>query len=304
MAEKGFFDIFDLYKPTGLLYSELSSATGILVRADKARRYLEISCHFSRPLDKELLYEAEAKMAEIYRMNSVRILPKYPSECFDEDYISQILLETERIGLVAKGFFSHYDVECVGDRITITIPFGEGGVHLLYDAKTPSVIERILKAEFDLNFEVKIEQNANASMYMQEVQAREMERLDAEVRAASVAYASRPRGGSESAYTPKASSAEPSEPSLPRVASLLKEGKAATLENGIFSIFFEKCYKNVKKTYFTTILNIFPGTKISFTIVLPVISSAILSFAITVAIAVSLSQSLGIVIVPLILPFI
>ena len=235
MAEKGFFDIFDLYKPTGAVYSELASATGISVRADRERRYLEILCRFSRLVDKELLYEAEAKMAEVYRMNSVRILPRYPSECFDEEYLSQVLLEAERIGLVAKGFFSHYDLHIEGNRITISIPFGEGGVHLLYDAKTPSVIERILKSEFDLNFEVKIEQNEGAPLYMQDIQTREMERLDAEVRAASLAYASRPRGGSESAYAPSAVSATPAEPSLPRVASLLKEGQPPTLENGIFT---------------------------------------------------------------------
>ncbi len=235
MAEKNFFDIFNLYKPTGMIYSDLMSATGISVRADKERRYLEIMCRFPRLVDKESLYEAEQKMAEIYHMNSVRILPTYPSECFEEDYISQVLMETERIGLVAKGFFSQYEAVCEENKITITIPFGEGGVHLLYDAKTPNVIERILRSEFGLNFEVKIEQDANASLYMQDIQNREMERLDAEVRAASAAYANRPRGGSENAYVSAATEAGPAEPSLPRVTSLLKEGERPTLENGIFS---------------------------------------------------------------------
>ncbi len=235
MAEKNFFEIFDLYKPTGMLYSELVSARGISVRADKEKRFLEIKCRFPRLVDKEMLYEAEQKMAEVYRMNSVRILPSYPSECFEEGYISQVLLETERIGLVAKGFFSRYEVACEGNRITITIPFGEGGVHLLYDAKTPGVIERILMSEFGLAFDVKIEQDANASLYMQDLQNRDMERLDAEVRAASVAYANRSRGGSETAYTASAESATPAEPSLPRVSSLLKDGQAPTIENGVFS---------------------------------------------------------------------
>ncbi|MBE6662053.1 MAG: PolC-type DNA polymerase III, partial [Ruminococcaceae bacterium] len=234
MAEKNFFEIFDLYKPTGMLYSELAAATGISLRADKEKRFLEIKCRFPRLVEKEMLYEAEQKMAETYRMNSVRILPSYPEECFSEDYISQVLMETERIGLVAKGFFSHYEVALEGQHITITIPFGEGGVHLLYDAKTPSVIEKILQSEFGLHFEVKIEQDVNASLYMQDLQKSERERLDAEVRAASVAYANRPRGGSESTYTPAAPAA-PAEPALPRASSLLKEGQAPTLTDGIFS---------------------------------------------------------------------
>ncbi|MBO5306296.1 MAG: PHP domain-containing protein, partial [Clostridia bacterium] len=217
------------------LYSELVSATGIAVRADKEKRFLEIKCRFPHLVEKEMLYEAEQKMAEIYHMNSVRILPSYPSECFDEEYISQVLLETERIGLVAKGFFSRYEAKCEGKKITITIPFGEGGVHLLYDAKTPHVIERILMSEFGLAFQVSIEQDANASLYMQDLQARDMERLDAEVRAASEAYTNRPRGGSESTYAASAVSATPAEPALPRVSSLLKEGAKPLFENGIFS---------------------------------------------------------------------
>ncbi len=234
MAEKNFFDIFDLYKPEGMLASELMAATDISVRADREKRFLEILCHFPRLVDKELLYEAEQKMAEIYHMNSVRILPKYEKECFDEEYISQVLMETERIGMVAKGFFSKYKATCEDNKITIVIPFCEGGVHLLYDAKTPSVIERILFSEFGIPFEVKIEHDANAARYMQDVQEREMERLGAAVRAAGVAYASRPRGDEGNTYA-SASAAAPTEPALPRVSSLLTEGESASLENGIFA---------------------------------------------------------------------
>ena len=112
MSQKTFFEIFDLYKPSEALRDAetlLMAATDITVRADKAHRILEIGLHLPNLVEKATLYAIEQDVAATYKMNCVRILPRYPSELWDESYVPEVLIETERTGLVAKGFFSKYE---------------------------------------------------------------------------------------------------------------------------------------------------------------------------------------------------
>ena len=162
MSEKNFFEIFNLYKPSDELFgaeSVLRSARDIKVRADKERRFLEIHITLDALAEKELLYGVEREMASVYRLNCVRILPHYSSALFGVGYIPQILLEAERTGIVARGFFSRYETTLLDNDLTITLPFSQGGVKLLYDANTPKIIERIILSEFNLTCSVKIERD-------------------------------------------------------------------------------------------------------------------------------------------------
>ena len=126
MSEKNFFEIFNLYKPSDELFGAeavLRSARDIKVRADKERRFLEIHITLDALAEKELLYGVEREMAAVYRLNCVRILPHYSSALFGVGYIPQILLEAERTGIVARGFFSRYETTLLGNDLTITLPF-------------------------------------------------------------------------------------------------------------------------------------------------------------------------------------
>ena len=237
MSEKNFFEIFNLYKPSDELYAVeglLSAATDIKVRADKEKRFLEIGAHFPEIVEKGLLYAVEREMEQTYRLNSVRILPNYPADCFTRSYIPQLLLETERTGIVARGFFSHCDYELCGDKLNIKIPFADGGVSLLYDANTPQVMERIILSEFGVRCGVHIEHDDGlAREVFEDTQRKERQRWDEEVRQASIAYANRPRGGSEDNAYGGAPSA-PAEPSLPRATSVCPDGFEPRVEEGIF----------------------------------------------------------------------
>ena len=150
MVQKNFLEIFNILNPSQEVRDVLLLATDIKVRVDKEKRFAEIKANFPRIIKKQLLYKAEEELQRDYRLNCVRILPTYPSECFDDRYIPQILVETERTGIVAKGFFSSYEFEYEGDTLVIKIPFAEGGVSLLYDANTPKIIEGIINSEFNL----------------------------------------------------------------------------------------------------------------------------------------------------------
>ena len=241
MSEKNFFEIFNLYEPSDELYGAkalLGAARDIKVRANKERRFLEIHASFPQLADKPLLYAVEQEMATVYRLNCVRILPHYPSALWSADYVPQILVETERTGVVAKGFFSRYEHILLENELTIKIPFSDGGVSLLYDANTPKIIERIIFSEFSVNCSVKIERDDEMEReYFSELQEKDRKRIDEEIKQASAAYANRPKP-SEDGERPwmrrNDPPAPPPEPQLPRTVSVCSSGFEPHVEEGLY----------------------------------------------------------------------
>ena len=63
MAEKSFFDIFNLYSRNDTSGGILAKATDIRVKADKQNRFLEISLRLPSIIEKEDLYAIEAELA-------------------------------------------------------------------------------------------------------------------------------------------------------------------------------------------------------------------------------------------------
>ena len=102
---------------------------------------------------KEFLKEVEAA----YDLNYVKFLPHFPAELFSADYVPELLKETERVGVVARGFFGKYRYELKENTLIIRIPFSEAGIQLIRSAHTPDIMSRILKSEFDLNVTVEVQ---------------------------------------------------------------------------------------------------------------------------------------------------
>ena len=162
--EKRLLEIFSRYEPNDAARALLDSAADTRLRASREERMIEIHASFPQPVEKALLYAIEAGIAEAYQLRSVRILPHYPADTLTEAYLPQILCETERVGIVARGFFSRYAHTMTADALTLSIPFAEGGVRLLYDARTPEVIAGIIRSEFGREMQVTITQNQNADL--------------------------------------------------------------------------------------------------------------------------------------------
>ena len=121
--------------------------SGVVVRSlvDKEKRCLEIHAEFPAVIAKEKLYELEESVKNAYDLRMCKIRPQYSSELFSFDYMKDILLEAEREGTVARGFFGDYDYSVEDNVITVKIPFTEYGIDLLQCARTPSIIEEIIK---------------------------------------------------------------------------------------------------------------------------------------------------------------
>ena len=141
-------ELLNKYVPTSEAEEDiLQSGMVIRSRVDKERRILEIYASFDRIIPKKTLYKIEESVRDAYKIQFCKILPCYPPELFDYDYVPEILLEAERVGIVAKGFFGDYTYTLNNNNLTIKIPFLHEGISLLEEANTHTVIEKIIKNE-------------------------------------------------------------------------------------------------------------------------------------------------------------
>ena len=229
---KTVLEILNRYTPDTAARAILENALNPVVRADKENRALQMEVDFPTLVSKEDLYRMEAEIAEAYQLNYVKFLPHYPPELFSADYIPELLKETERVGVVARGFFRTYRHFLEGNTLRIEIPFIREGVMLLTTAHTPDIMSRILKSEFGLDILVTVENSEDIQEDM--LTERQMERLaamDKQIAEADRNYsqslaerrAAEAQGSAQNAGKP---APEPEE-ILPRVQSLFDENSGA-----------------------------------------------------------------------------
>ena len=186
MAEKTLKEMLTKYVPNEDYLGVLTTGVVSKTRVDKEKRILEVFARFPNLIKKEILYALEAEVAEAYSLAHFKIFPQYPAELFDEKYIPQVLLETERVGIVARGFFSSYKYELMGDLLTVRIPFMAVG--LLEDANTAAVIENIIFSEFSVKIKVKIENDIYGAENRRDNVRDKLEIIDKQIQAAERNY--------------------------------------------------------------------------------------------------------------------
>ena len=182
---KTVLEILNRYTPDSTARAILEQAQNPVVRADRENRLLQLEMDFSRLIEKDELYRMEEEVAKAYELRYVKFLPHYPSALFSEAYVPELLKETERVGIVARGFFHTYRYELAGDTLTVRIPFSEAGIQLIRDAHTPDIMGRILNSEFGLDIRVSIEISEDFSEnMMDESQAERLAAMDREIKEA------------------------------------------------------------------------------------------------------------------------
>ena len=188
MAPKSLKELLAKYTPPEEYSELLSTAAVISSRVDKEKRFLETSAKFAKIVDKDTLYNIEKQASEAYDLRYFRIYPKYDEALFSQDYIPEVLRETERQGVVARGFFTEYIYELDEDKLCIYIPFNSDGINLLEDAKTPSVISGIIESEFGKRISVSLEYSATLSRESEESSRRRLEEIDRQLAEAEKSY--------------------------------------------------------------------------------------------------------------------
>ncbi len=242
---KTLVEILSRYNPDPEARRVLDASLAHSVRADKDNRALQIELSLPYIVPKVTLYRMEEAIARAYELNYVKFLPHYPPELFTADYVPELLLETERVGVVARGFFGRYRFKLEGWELKIEIPFIREGIMLLVDNHTPDIMSRIIMSEFGRDITVTIENSEDMQTEtMTESQMRRLETLDREIAAAEEAYdksqAERRVSSDGTGHAP-ATDAEP-EKVLPRVQTLFGEtsdaSMTATVEDGHVRIGF------------------------------------------------------------------
>ena len=106
---KNFLEIFNRYHPDAASAELLLSAdaAGISLLADKEQRIIEVTVPFPQVIPRAVLYRIEEEIRVAYDLASVRICPIYDAALFDVSQIPDLLMETNRRGIVARGFFDH-----------------------------------------------------------------------------------------------------------------------------------------------------------------------------------------------------
>ena len=241
---KTVLQILNRYTPDNTARAILEKAQNPVVRADKENRALMMELDLPMLVAKADLYRIEEAVAEAYELRYVKLLPHYPPELFDASYVPELLMETERVGVVARGFFRKYRHKLKGQHLTIEIPFIQEGIMLLTDAHTPEIMSRILRSEFGLDITVSVENSEDMQGgVMSEDQLARLEMLDRQIAEADRRYstAKSERAAAE-AQSGQAKKPAEEEVILPRVQSLFGEGSGAVhtpvVENGRVRIGF------------------------------------------------------------------
>lgn len=224
---KHILEIFSKYEPSPREREILAASGDNVLRYDRERRMVEMDVAFPMLVNKEELYAIEAGICAAYSMSYVKLLPKYPTELLSYEYIPQVLLETERTGVVARGFFSDYTYEFDGKRLSVDLHTLKSGVELVNDYKTPQVIEGIIFSEFGVRISAEIVCSDPMEGYSDAV-LREYEAIDSTLSQLSRSYSPNYGGSEGSAYNRRAYASDSDEgadtpadePQLTRVTSL------------------------------------------------------------------------------------
>lgn len=184
---KHILEVFSKYNPSEKTRKILLLSADNKVKYDRERRIVEIELRFETLINKIDLYEIEAELCSAYSMNYVKILPKYPCELLRREYIPQVLIEAERTGIVARGFFSDYSYEFDGAALIIDLNTCQGGVDLMNDYKTPQIIERIIYSEFGVSVRASIVCTSPTNGYSEAI-LKEYEAIDTELSQISKNY--------------------------------------------------------------------------------------------------------------------
>ncbi len=228
------------YIPDRATYELLMTATDVRVSAVKEQRLLHLDVTFPALVKKEELYRIEEEVRSAYDLQYVKFLPHYDPALFGEAYIPEILKEAERVGTVAKGFFSHYRATLTDTLLLIEIPFVREGVELLINACTQDIISRIIYSEFGLTVSVDIRHSEDMQNPVDQRQQARLEAMDRELSAAEKAYEQSLNNRQQDSK--EAAAPAPKEEILPRVATLFEGSpsvsKEAVVEDGLCRIGF------------------------------------------------------------------
>jgi len=160
--EKTLAQLFNRYEPEEIYKDILEKGIVKNVLINREHKIVQAEVSFDRLIPKRKLYAIEAAIRQCYALNIVRIIPKYDASLFNKDYVDELLLEAGHRGAISRGFFNDYKLDMTEGHINIEISFTNGGIELLYSAKTPEMVSEVIMEEFGLSYKVDIKRDENS----------------------------------------------------------------------------------------------------------------------------------------------
>ncbi len=233
---KNFLEIFNRFTPDEDAAAILLSADpdSIRLQADKPRRMIQVHVAFPGVVPKRQLYRIEEAIRSVYELNMVRICPHYAPSFFDITRIPDILMETNRRGIVANGFFNRCTYDLCDGRLDISIPFAQSGVNLIYNAKTPHLMEDLILEEYGIHIKVSIVQmESDAAREYHDAMRAQRQDLEREAALAEEAYIrmQQEEPAADIVVTPV-----DDHPVYPRASSIYSGDPTPIVENGFCTI--------------------------------------------------------------------
>ena len=141
------------YQPEGIKKSLLEGVYTYKCGVNKDKRTIVIHIQSDKLLQKSLLYEIELEIKAAYQLNACFILPHYDKALFSESYYDELITELKRNTALANGFFDGGKMILDGNTLTFSL---NGLARLPNDAECSRILADIIRNEFDLTLEVKI----------------------------------------------------------------------------------------------------------------------------------------------------
>ena len=123
------------------------------IRISTSKKSIEIDASFVRLVPYKLIKRAEQALGGILLVESVKIFPLMPSECFSEGYFASLCEKVCEKIAAANGFMN--EATCRFDGKILSIELTHGGKDILESLGVATFIERVVLAEFSRQITVE-----------------------------------------------------------------------------------------------------------------------------------------------------
>ncbi|MBP5207052.1 MAG: PolC-type DNA polymerase III [Clostridia bacterium] len=150
-------EIFKKYTPASPREEKIMNDGEVVhsvISEDKKRFIAET--RFSRLRQKADLYKLEENLRVFYKMESIRISPKYDPALLNDEYFNEIFTEASYKKGMTRGMIPRYTVEYDGDTIILNISMTEAGMSLIENTNSAAAISSVINDEFGIKRNVEL----------------------------------------------------------------------------------------------------------------------------------------------------
>ncbi len=146
MGERTFGALFAPYLPTGGAYDALAAGEILNMDMHHTSRRLVVTVRFGAFIPAEMLFSAEKALAQAFGLQSMGILPQFPTETLTGEAFLSLVAYLKRENVAVNGTFDDAVFSLEGD--TLRVQFSHGGVNILHTTKADDQLKALVYAQY------------------------------------------------------------------------------------------------------------------------------------------------------------